>query len=141
MKRYAAAVLIDGKRVLLAKRTITRSNYPGIWDFIGGHCEGNETFQEALQRELKEEIGVTPTEMVLLMVVDECPDFILNLFLVTKWDGEVTNKDELEHERLEWLGLHEAKRLEFMNSNYLAALKLVEQKGGILNPLLESSNN
>lgn len=127
MKRYAAAVLVDGKKVLLARRTSTRSNYPGIWDFVGGHCEGGETFEDALQRELQEEIGVKPTETVLLMVVDESPDFILNLFLVTKWDGEVTNKDEHEHERIEWLTLDEAKQFEFINGNYLAALELVER--------------
>jgi 8-oxo-dGTP diphosphatase len=127
MKRYAAAVLVDGKKVLLARRTSTRSNYPGIWDFVGGHCKGGETFEKALQRELQEEIGVKPRETVLLMVVDESPDFILNLFLVTKWDGEVSNKDEREHERIEWLTLDEAKQFEFINGNYLAALELVER--------------
>jgi mutator protein MutT len=127
MERIAAAILIDGKRVLLAKRTITRSNYPGIWDFVGGHCEGNETFEEALRRELQEELGVKPTETVSLMVVDQSPDFILNLFLVTKWDGDVSNRDAREHERVEWLSLQDAKQLDFMNKNYLAALELVEQ--------------
>lgn len=127
MKRYAAAVLLDGNSVLLARRTNTRSSYPGIWDFVGGHCESNETFEEALERELEEEIGVKPTKQVLLMVVDESPDFLLKLFLVTKWDGEVSNKDLLEHERVQWFDLHEAKQLEFMNSEYLRALKLVEQ--------------
>jgi 8-oxo-dGTP diphosphatase len=127
MKRYAAAVLLEDGKVLLAKRTATRSNYPGIWDFVGGHCEQGETFEEALKRELLEEIGIEPIEAVLLMVVDESPDFILNLFLVTKWNGEVSNKDEREHERIEWLSLHEAKQLDFMNGNYLAALEMVER--------------
>lgn len=127
IKRYAAAVLLDNEKVLLAKRTITRSNYPGIWDFVGGHCEIGETFEEALKRELLEEIGIEPIEVVLLMVVDESPDFILNLFLVTKWYGEVSNKDAHEHERVEWLSLPDAKQLQFMNGNYLAALELVER--------------
>jgi 8-oxo-dGTP diphosphatase len=128
MKRFAAAALFTGEKVLLAKRTITRSNYPGIWDFIGGHCQADETFEEAVERELQEEIGVKPTEMVSLMVVDESPDFILNLFLVTKWDGDVSNKDDLEHERVEWLGLDEAKQLDFMNRYYLVALNLVGER-------------
>lgn len=127
MKRYAAAVLLEDGKVLLAKRTATRSNYPGIWDFVGGHCEPGETFEEALRRELVEEIGIEAIDFVVLMVVDESPDFILNLFLVTKWNGEVSNRDEHEHERVEWFSLHEAKRLEFMNGNYLAALELVER--------------
>lgn len=127
MKRYAAALLLEDKKVLLGKRTTTRTNYPGIWDFIGGHCGPGETFEEALKRELMEEIGIEPTEIMLLMVVVESPDFILNLFLVTKWDGEVSNRDESEHERVQWLSLNEAKQLEFLNGNYLAALELVER--------------
>jgi 8-oxo-dGTP diphosphatase len=127
MKRYAAAVLLEDGKVLLGKRTATRSNYPGIWDFVGGHCERHETFEEALQRELQEEIGVKPTEMALLMIVDESPDFILNLFLVTAWDGVVQNMDELEHERIEWFDLHEAMQIQFMNGNYVEAIERLER--------------
>lgn len=132
MKRYAAAILLNNGKVLLGKRTNIRSNYPGIWDFVGGHCEQGETFEDALKRELMEEIGIEAVDFVLLMVVDESPNFILNLFLVTKWNGEVSNKDEHEHERVEWLSLPEAKRLEFMNGNYVAALELVEQFQSII---------
>jgi 8-oxo-dGTP diphosphatase len=127
LKRFAAAVLFDGEKVLLAKRTVTRSNYPGIWDFAGGHCEGDESFEAALEREPEEELGISPTQFSLLMVVDESPDFILNLFLVTKWEGEVHNKDEREHERIEWFEMHAAKQLEFMNGNYLDALERIDK--------------
>ena len=127
MKRYAAAVLINEKEVLLAKRTAGRSNYPGIWDFVGGHCEPGETFEEAMVRELKQETGATVTEATLLMTVDKKPDFVLNLLLVTEWDGNVFNADEREHEQVKWFPLQEAKQLAFFNSTYLAALELVER--------------
>jgi 8-oxo-dGTP diphosphatase len=126
LKRYAAAVLLDGNKVLLAKRTTKRKNYPGIWDFAGGHCEGDEAYEIALERELVEELGVKPITFELLMTVDESPDFILHLFLVTEWEGEVKNMDEREHERIEWFDLYEAKQLAFMNGNYVEALERVE---------------
>jgi len=28
-----------GDRILLARRSETRTFYPGVWDVIGGHCE------------------------------------------------------------------------------------------------------
>ena len=76
-KKYAAAILLHEMKVLLARRTIFRNNYPGIWDFVGGHCEAGETFEHALKRELLEEIGIRPTQFVSLMIVDQQPDFIL----------------------------------------------------------------
>jgi len=127
LKQYAAGVLLKENKVLLAKRTTMRSNYPGIWDFVGGHCESDESFEEALERELLEELGVNVTQYILLMTVDESPDFILKLFLVTGWEGAVHNADEHEHERVEWFDFKEAMRLEFMNTNYLVALERIQQ--------------
>lgn len=126
LKRYAAAALVKDGKVLLGKRVLTRNNYPGIWDFVGGHCEGNETFEDALRRELLEETGVHLMECQTLMVVDESPDFVLKLFLVTNWEGEVQNRAMHEHEQLVWLSVQEAKQLPFMNGNYMEALKRIE---------------
>jgi mutator protein MutT len=125
-QRYAAAILSDGHRVLLGKRAASRSDYPGIWDFIGGHCEEGETFEAALQREVFEEIGVRTSTIVLLYEVDHRPDFLLQLFLVTEWTGKVFNMQVTEHERLAWLTISEAKQLEFINHHYVAALERVE---------------
>lgn len=42
---------------LVVKRSESDSNYPGVWEFPGGHVEDGETIKEALERELNEEIG------------------------------------------------------------------------------------
>jgi mutator protein MutT len=126
-KRFAAAILLQRGKVLLAKRTAFRSNYPGIWDFVGGHCEAGESFERAMQRELPEEIGIRPTSFFLLLAVNRQPDFIMHLFLVTKWEGEVWNKDENEHAQIKWFTLQQAKQLDFINKAYLLALETVER--------------
>lgn len=43
--------------IFTQRRARTRRAYPGVWDNIGGHIEGNETLEQALAREMKEETG------------------------------------------------------------------------------------
>ena len=52
----AAIIRLNGK-ILITKR---RGNVhlPGFWEFPGGKVEAGETFVIALQREIREEIGV-----------------------------------------------------------------------------------
>lgn len=55
----AVGVLIDGEgRFLLTSRPPGKV-YAGYWEFPGGKLEAGETVEQALRRELQEEIGVT----------------------------------------------------------------------------------
>lgn len=58
-KRAEAAVvgiITDGDRVLLGRRT--RAPMIGIWHMPGGGVEFGETLEQALVRELREELGI-----------------------------------------------------------------------------------
>jgi len=57
--------------MLLARRSAERSFYPGVWDVIGGHCEGDEAPGDALVRKVQEEIGVTPHTFEEIAVLAE----------------------------------------------------------------------
>ncbi|WP_439271198.1 8-oxo-dGTP diphosphatase MutT [Pseudochrobactrum sp. HB0163] len=55
----AACALIDADgRILLAQRPEGK-NLAGLWEFPGGKVENGETPEDALIRELQEELGIT----------------------------------------------------------------------------------
>jgi 8-oxo-dGTP diphosphatase len=67
-------------------------NQGGLWEFPGGKIEVNETDEQALVRELKEELGITITETKPLITINhQYPDLAVQLlvFTVEQYDGEV----------------------------------------------------
>jgi len=62
----AIAILYQRDRYLMQLRDdILGIAYPGHWGFFGGHCDPGEHPDDAIQRELKEEIGYTPSDIKL----------------------------------------------------------------------------
>ncbi|MCF3424359.1 NUDIX domain-containing protein, partial [Escherichia coli] len=62
--KVAAAILFFGNKILLTKRQQGK-DYAGMWEFPGGKLENYETFKQALQRELFEELGLKVLEQNL----------------------------------------------------------------------------
>ena len=56
MKSQRGLVFRDGK--LLITQRHADAHLGGLWEFPGGKREGNETFEECLKRELREELGI-----------------------------------------------------------------------------------
>jgi len=57
-RRVALIVLYDGERVLLQHRSDDASRKPGFWAFFGGGIEQGETPEQAVRREMMEELQV-----------------------------------------------------------------------------------
>lgn len=87
----AAAVIrgADG-RILLAKRA-DHLHQGGLWEFPGGKLEAGETPRQALDRELKEELGIEVTSArPLLEVRHHYPEHsvLLHVFEVSAFNGQ-----------------------------------------------------
>jgi 8-oxo-dGTP diphosphatase len=85
-----ALVDIDG-RVLLARRPEGKK-MAGLWEFPGGKLNPGETPEQALIRELKEELGIDVTAACLAPFAFASHDYegfhlLMPLFLCRRWKG------------------------------------------------------
>jgi 8-oxo-dGTP diphosphatase len=78
LKQVAAAVIFQQGRVLVTRRG-PGQNLAGWWEFPGGKLEGDETPQDCVVRELREELGVTVTAHEIIV---ESPHDTINLIAV-----------------------------------------------------------
>ncbi len=100
----SAVALIDRDgRVLLARRPEAKS-MAGLWEFPGGKVEQGERPEEALIRELSEELGIDTWESCLapLTFASHAYDafhLLMPLFACRKWSGTPRPR---EGQRLAW---------------------------------------
>ena len=82
------------------------------WIGVGGHAEGNETPQECLLREVKEETGLLLTSYkfrgLITFISDEYEAEMMCLFTADGYTGELITCDEGE---LEWVKKSEVPQL------------------------------
>lgn len=95
MTKVSAGILERDGRILICQR---RQDQPhaGKWEFPGGKLEGEETPEEALVRELREELGIEakqPVEIIRYEFAYPGKKPILLIFLsVPGWAGEIENR-------------------------------------------------
>jgi 8-oxo-dGTP diphosphatase len=95
--QVAVGVLVQSDGLFLMTSRPTGKVYEGYWEFPGGKIEADETVQEALARELAEELGIVVQDMRLwrtLEVLYPHARVMLNFCLVTRWQGELDMKEQ-----------------------------------------------
>lgn len=78
------------KRIFLTQRSAD-SHMANKWEFAGGKLEEGETPEQALKRELLEEVGIEVTGYQPFTVIEHHfsdRHVTLNFFLVEEWRGE-----------------------------------------------------
>ena len=82
-------ILAPDNRILISRRA-TNSHQGGLWEFPGGKVEAAETVQEALYRELNEELGIEiGPASALLQVRHDYGDkaVLLDVWVVRQFTG------------------------------------------------------
>ena len=123
--RVVAGLLRRGDRVLLCHRSADRTWYPDAWDLPGGHVEDGETPEQALVRELREELGVevaVPLGGPVARVREA--DFLLSVWVVERWSGEPANLAPAEHDAVEWVDLARAAGLRYADPRVLDLVRV-----------------
>lgn len=96
-----AGVIQDGSRIFATQRGY--GDFKGGWEFPGGKMEAGETPEQALARELREELAVEVKVGAFICTVEcDYPKFHLTMhcFFCTVINGELRL---LEHEAAKWL--------------------------------------
>jgi 8-oxo-dGTP diphosphatase len=109
----AAGVLLDASnRILIAQRP-KGADQELLWEFPGGKLEKGETPQQAIERELKEELGVSATaSQVVFEETFRYPDKVVTLYFI-RIDSFSPEPKALEHQEIRWVVPHEFSDFEF----------------------------
>lgn len=125
----AAAALIDADgRVLVTQRPVGKA-HAGKWEFPGGKIEAGETPEQAVNRELREELGLEPCERCLQpfsFTSYAYPDFhlFMPLYLCRQWDGFAMPK---EGQGIKWLFPSEIVKLDLVEADVELARELADR--------------
>jgi ADP-ribose pyrophosphatase YjhB (NUDIX family) len=110
--------------VLIAKRQSLRGLYPGKWECGGGQVKEGENFEEAVKRQMKEELCVIVDRVVVFGTYEiKTPDLeqkkIPGIKFVCFWHGYCNDKDEPridkhEHSEWKWQSINKLQGIDFI---------------------------
>ncbi len=115
--QVVAGALLDGSgRVLIAERPPGR-HMAGRWEFPGGKLAAGESPEQALRRELAEELGVTVRTMDFVMTLEHAyvdRNVRLLFFTVDDFDG---TPQGLDGQRLRWVPIGQLQDADILEAD------------------------
>lgn len=123
--RVVAAVIKDGDKIFATERGY--GDFKGGWEFPGGKIEAGETPQEALKREIKEELDVDIEVHDLIDTVEyDYPEFHLSMgcFWCEIINGELVLK---EHQAARWLTKETINDVEWLPADIELVNKILSE--------------
>jgi 8-oxo-dGTP diphosphatase len=118
----AAAIVddLDEPRELLAARRAVPARLAGRWEFPGGKVDGDESPEDALHREIREELGVRIGLGDELLGPDDGAWRLSDEYVMRIWLAEVvegTPEPLVEHDELRWLPLNQWHHVPWLDAD------------------------
>ena len=99
------------------------------WIGVGGKCEANESPDECMLREVREETGLTVTQWryrgIVTFISDVWPCEYMHLFTASQWEGEMTACDEGD---LRWIPIAQLEGLELWEGDRIFLRLLLDSQ-------------
>ena len=114
----AVGVLFNSNNQVLIGQRLVNDDYYQKWEFPGGKIESGESPEQALRRELDEELAIDVEEFEFLIEhLHDYPDRQVRLFVyrINNFKGEPVGR---EGQALRWVTLEELESLDFLKGNY-----------------------
>ncbi|MDF3055516.1 MAG: 7,8-dihydro-8-oxoguanine-triphosphatase [Gammaproteobacteria bacterium] len=114
----AVGVIFDNQRRILVALRPKDKFQGGLWEFPGGKIESGESVEQALKRELFEEVGITVITAEPLTLCDyhyQDHHVHLDVWCVLDFEGDAYGK---EGQSVRWVTLEELKKLPMLAANH-----------------------
>lgn len=121
----AVGVVENSHGELLISHRGAHQQQGNLWEFPGGKVEANETVQQALARELREEMNIEVEACAPLTVVEHAYDdkrVRLDVWTVTQYSGQVKG---LENQQWRWVPRHQLEAYAFPEANVAIIERLI----------------
>lgn len=119
----AAVIMNEEDKILITQRNLKKAQ-GGLWEFPGGKIEPNETREDAIVREIKEELTIDiKVDEYFDENVFNYPEKDINLIALkcSKINGNI---ELVEHEDYKWVASSELENFEFAPADMFIVDKL-----------------
>lgn len=116
--RVAVAVIQNEAGAVLISRRPDHTHQGGLWEFPGGKVEADEPVEQALAREIHEELGLDVRKArPLIRIHHDYSDkkVLLDVWRITEYSGSPVGR---EHQVIEWVAGEALKACAFPVANY-----------------------
>jgi len=124
--RAVHLILFNSKNeILLQQRSSAKKVYPNLFTYSVDATVANESYEDCIQREMKEELGISiNVKRVFTYPLFDTIDKAWHCVFVGKTDNKIT-PEEREIQKVKWIGIDELKK-DILKSPNLYTPQLVE---------------